>query len=64
MDSQPLLSSGLASQSVAQANKCTIKSTVNDDIDGCKWSRDCEKRFELMNFLVGVKTLPGRQMDM
>ncbi|KAI0844648.1 hypothetical protein F5Y00DRAFT_266375 [Daldinia vernicosa] len=34
MDSQPLLSNGIATQSVDQANKCTIKSTVNEDIDG------------------------------
>ncbi|RYP46379.1 hypothetical protein DL768_007396 [Monosporascus sp. mg162] len=34
MDSKALLSDGLATQSVAQANQCTIKNTVNEEIDG------------------------------
>jgi hypothetical protein len=37
MDSSPLLSNGLKTQSVAQANKCSVKSTINEDIDGCKF---------------------------
>ena len=28
----------LKTQSVANANKCTVKSTVNENIDGCKYS--------------------------
>lgn len=36
MDSKPLLSNGLKTQSVAVSNKCTIKSSVNEDVDGCK----------------------------
>jgi hypothetical protein len=36
MDSTALLSGGLKSQSVAQANKCAVPNTVNEDIDGCK----------------------------
>lgn len=36
MDSTSLVSNNLKTQSVAEANKCAIKSTVNEDIDGCK----------------------------
>jgi hypothetical protein len=36
MDSSSLTSTGLKTQSVDQANKCAIKSTVNEDIDGCE----------------------------
>jgi len=36
MDSQPLLSNGLKTQSVAESNKCTIQSSVKENIDGCK----------------------------
>ena len=38
MDSKPLLSDGLAIQSVAQANQCKITNTVDEEIDGCKRS--------------------------
>jgi len=38
MDSKPLLSNGLKTQSVADSNKCTIKSTVKEEIDGCKFA--------------------------
>jgi hypothetical protein len=34
MDASSLTSTNLKTQSVAQANKCTIKNTVNEDIDG------------------------------
>jgi hypothetical protein len=34
MDSTSLLSNGLKTQSVAEANKCTIKPTVHENIDG------------------------------
>ncbi|KAK3315584.1 hypothetical protein B0H66DRAFT_628768, partial [Apodospora peruviana] len=34
MDSTPLLSNGLKTQSVAQANKCSVKPSVNENIDG------------------------------
>ncbi|KAI1763270.1 hypothetical protein GGR53DRAFT_498251 [Hypoxylon sp. FL1150] len=33
MDSKSLLSNGLATQTVAQSNACTIQNTVNEDID-------------------------------
>lgn len=36
MDSKPLLSNGLKTQSVAQSNKCTISPSVKEDVDGCK----------------------------
>ncbi|KAK1750338.1 hypothetical protein QBC47DRAFT_438655, partial [Echria macrotheca] len=36
MDSKPLLSNGLKTQSVAQANKCSITPTVKENVDGCK----------------------------
>ena len=36
MDSKPLLSNGLKTQSVAESNKCTIPSTVKESVDGCK----------------------------
>ena len=39
MDSTALVSNNLKTQSVAEANKCTIKSTVKEEIDGCKSSR-------------------------
>jgi len=34
MDSTPLLSNGLKTQSVAQANKCTVNPQVKEEIDG------------------------------
>ena len=34
MDSTPLLSNGLKTQSVAQANKCTIEPSVRENVDG------------------------------
>ncbi|KAI0884111.1 uncharacterized protein GGS22DRAFT_189241 [Annulohypoxylon maeteangense] len=34
MDSKSLLSNGITTQSVAQSNQCTLKSTVVEDIDG------------------------------
>ena len=37
MDSTPLLSNGLKTQSVDAANKCTIKPSVVENIDGCKF---------------------------
>ncbi len=37
MDSTPLLSNGIKTQSVAQANKCAIQSTVKEQIDGCEF---------------------------
>ena len=39
MDSSALLSSGLKTQSVAQANKCSVKSSVREEVDGCKSQR-------------------------
>jgi hypothetical protein len=41
MDSTSLVSNNLKTQSVAEANKCTIKNTVNDDLDGCKFHACC-----------------------
>jgi len=40
MDSTPLLSNGLKTQTVAQSNACTIKPSVKEDIDGCELSPD------------------------
>lgn len=37
MDSKPLLSNGLKTQSVQQANQCSIQSSVHEEIDGCKF---------------------------
>ncbi|KXX80586.1 hypothetical protein MMYC01_202709 [Madurella mycetomatis] len=34
MDSAPLLSNGLKTQSVAQSNRCSVQSSVREDIDG------------------------------
>ncbi|KAH9905605.1 hypothetical protein F4778DRAFT_670825 [Xylariomycetidae sp. FL2044] len=34
MDSAPLLSNGIAQQTVAQSNQCKVESTVSEDIDG------------------------------
>jgi len=34
MDSKPLLSNGLKTQSVDQSNKCTIQSSVKENVDG------------------------------
>ncbi|KAF2108015.1 hypothetical protein BDV96DRAFT_625174 [Lophiotrema nucula] len=36
MDSTSLVSNNLKTQSVAEANKCAIKNTVNENIDGCE----------------------------
>ena len=38
MDSTPLLSNGLKTQSVAESNKCTVQSSVKEDIDGCMFA--------------------------
>jgi hypothetical protein len=35
---------GLKTQSVAQANKCQVKPTVHEDIDGCKLTCPCNKK--------------------
>ncbi|KAH7119032.1 hypothetical protein B0J11DRAFT_440394 [Dendryphion nanum] len=40
MDSTSLISNNLKTQTVAQANKCAIKTTVNEKIDGCKLVRN------------------------
>jgi hypothetical protein len=36
MDSTPVLSTGLKTQTVDQANKCNIQSSVHEDIDECR----------------------------
>jgi hypothetical protein len=38
MDSTSLTGTNLKTQSVAQANKCSISNTVHEDIDSCKLS--------------------------
>jgi hypothetical protein len=37
MDSTALLSNGITTQSVDKANQCSIKNTVNEDIDSCEY---------------------------
>ncbi len=37
MDSTPLLSNGLKTQTAAQANKCSVQSSVHETIDGWKF---------------------------
>lgn len=40
MDSTSLISNNLKTQSVAEANRCKIKNTVQEPIDGCKLHSD------------------------
>lgn len=38
----------LKTQSVSEMNKCSVPNTVDEDFDGCKWSRWTPKRGELV----------------
>jgi hypothetical protein len=64
MDSKPLLSNGLTSQSVAQANACAVKATVNDDLDACKFPPRYTPRIRTARLTrsIGLDKLPGLAM--
>ena len=58
MDSTSLVSNNLKTQSVAEANKCAIQSTVKEDIDGCKQISIISSRFYRL-IQIGLDKLPG-----
>jgi hypothetical protein len=64
MDSTPLLSNGLKTQTVAQANQCVIQSSVHEDIDGCRFLSSLLTRFNVLIYRLGLDALPGGSMSM
>ncbi len=64
MDSAPLNSNGIKTQSVAVANKCAIQNTVHETIDGCKLPGSLFKRPPANESFLGLEKLPGAHMAM
>lgn len=60
MDSSALLSDGLKTQSVAQANQCNLKSSVVEDVDQCKLLCVVLKDLKLITWFTGLTKLPGQ----
>jgi hypothetical protein len=60
MDSTSLVSNNLKTQSVADANKCAIKNTVQEPVDGCKSHSDSlEVELQANQDSIGLEKLPG-----
>jgi hypothetical protein len=50
----------LKTQSIAEMNKCSVPDVVNENFDGCKWSRLNPDRAGMrLTCRTGLKVLPG-----
>jgi len=54
----------LKEQTIAQANECSVKNNIDEDIDGCKYLF-LSNNDQLANstFLVGLPALPGYKSE-
>jgi hypothetical protein len=47
-------------QAMSEANKCAVKQTVREEVEGCEFPRPCGRWKGCADFLIGLTALPGQ----